>query len=109
MSEGTGNVIPFRRSNLHDDDAEIVELILRMHFGRDIPISDVELSQRSLAEIQRDLGEPDARLTAFVFPSVRWSDTSSPRGALWTVVIDVGDRRAFYAGEAPRSVGSGTR
>ena len=103
MSDGKGNVLPFRRAKLPPADAEIVETILMLHFGKEILIADVELSSRSLDEIAKDMGEPDAQLRGFLFPSMRWTDPTSRGRALWTVVIDTGSHRAFYTGDAPLS------
>ena len=101
MPKDSENVIPFRIAMLGPQDAELIETI--MHFysnGKDVPLSDMEVTTEPLAAIverlQSEGASPQLDSSAFVFRVVQWEFQQQNSRRLVLVVIDQGRQRFFH-------------
>lgn len=83
-------------AGLSHDDAEIVETIMQVMSGSEVPITEVEFTERSLVDIEKNLGKPSSESGAWTFPTRCWSMTDSRGSHGNLVVVDVGAKRAMY-------------
>jgi hypothetical protein len=87
------NVVQLRPFALSAEDVESVETIALLFIGREIPIRDMEVTQRSLASFRDEHGSPPRSSKAFAFPIYIWPSDANREQRF---VVDQGRVRVAY-------------
>lgn len=93
------NVVSLHPHDIPPDDADAIELIVRMHGGEDVSIRELEVTDESLSSIHRrmlaDPGVEISESSAWRFPVMTFRHVLGERTRWVLVVVDQGRFRVF--------------
>jgi hypothetical protein len=93
------NVVPLHRNDMTPEDADAIEMIVRVHSGEEVAIEQMEMTEEPLDSIcHRMNAEPEALVSeshGWRFPVMQWRYRNASGGRLVLTVVDQGQRRVF--------------
>lgn len=99
MDAKRNNVVPLHRHGIPPEDADAIEMIMLVHCGEEVAISDMEITDEPFDSICRRMNAESGAVfsdsKAWCFPVATWKYQEIGGRQLVLTVIDQGRRRVF--------------
>lgn len=99
MDANRNNVVPLHRNGIPPEDADAIEIIVRVHSGEEVAIEQMEMTEEPLDSICRRMtAEPGVLVSeshGWRFPVMQWRYRGTSGKQLVLTVVDQGRHRVF--------------